>query len=85
MTNKVIALLEVAMLLGIFASMFFLPRTMRLSSFIAMSVGVFVVMNVLVFTGSRKVKSGGSYRPGYRAYLAMTLLVVYVMICIFLR
>lgn len=74
-----IAILEIAILLGILISAFLLPGSFPLSWFIAISLGVLVAANAVLFNALNRtrvnVKTG--YRMGARAYLGLALIVAY--------
>ena len=81
-----IAILEIAMLLGICGSALLLPRSFPLTWFIAISFGVFLAANVLLFRAQKvdHAKTASGYRLGPRAYLGFALMILYWVV-VFLR
>jgi len=81
-----IAILEIAMLIGICVSATLLPRSFPFSWFIAISLGVLVLANVILFRALKgtRVNGGTVYRIGPKAYVGLGIIILYWLL-IFLR
>ena len=82
-----IAILEMAMFLGICAAALVVPRSFPLMRFIEISIGVLVAANVMLLSALRKRRTNPSsnFRMGSQAYLALTLIVFYWLLVFLLR
>jgi hypothetical protein len=74
-----IAILEIALLGGICISALLLPRSFPLYWFLAISLGVLVAGNVILFSALKKgrARGGVAYRIGPIAYIALALSILY--------
>jgi hypothetical protein len=72
-----IALIEVGMLLGIFCSIFLLPRNLPISTFMLISASIFVAGNLYLFSRTKRSTQSGQYRMSGRAYFGLGLMVLF--------
>jgi hypothetical protein len=77
MKKRNIAFFETGMLLGIFFSIFLVPRETSIRMFVLISVSIFVAGNILLFRNAKRAKQSGRYRMTGRAYLGLGLMVLF--------
>ena len=77
MKKRNIAFIEAGMLLGIFLSIFLVPRNLPILTFVLISASIFVAANILLFSRTKRVAQSGQYRMSGRAYLGLGLMVLY--------
>jgi hypothetical protein len=72
-----IIIVEVGMLLGIFVSIFVVPRDLPIWTFALIAASILVGANVFLFGRKRRLQaSEGSYKMTGRAYLGLGLLII---------
>jgi hypothetical protein len=77
MKRRNIAFIEIGMLLGIFCSIFLLPRNLPISTFVLISASIFVAGNVYLFSRKKQATQSGQYRMSGRAYLGLGLMLLF--------
>jgi accessory gene regulator protein AgrB len=78
MRTRNIIIIEVAILLGLFVSIFVVPRNLPISTFALIAASILVGANVFLFGKKRRSQpSEGGYKMTGRAYLALGLLIVF--------
>jgi hypothetical protein len=81
-----IAILEIAIILGICGSALVLPRSFPLSWFLEISFGIFLLANLVLYNAlSKRRTNGAGYKLGPRAYLGLALIVIYWMVVLLRR
>jgi len=76
MRTRNIVIIEVAILLGLFFSIFLVPRNLPILTFALIAASIFVAANLFLFGRKRQASEGG-YKMTGRAYLALGLLILF--------
>jgi ABC-type Fe3+-siderophore transport system permease subunit len=77
MRNRNVVLIELGMILGIFLSIFLVPRNLSIHTFVLIAGSIFVAANILLLGSRKQATPSGRYRMTGRAYLALGLMVLY--------
>ena len=84
-TYATVAIVEAAIVLGIIASVFIVPRSFPLKWFLNIALGVLMIANVILFNALKKRDANRSYRLGYRAYIGLAFVAIYWVLCLVWR
>jgi hypothetical protein len=76
MTKAKIALINIAAVVLMIASLFVVPRDMPLTRFVIAWSYVFTGLNMGIFAKRRSEQGTPGYQPGARLYLALSLLLL---------
>jgi hypothetical protein len=78
MRTRNIIIIEVSILLGLFVSIFLVPRNLPIWTFVLIATSILVGANVFLFGRKRRSQaSEGGYKMTGRAYFAIGLLIVF--------
>jgi hypothetical protein len=78
MKTRTIVIVEVGILLGLFVSIFLLPRNLPISTFVLIAISIEIGANVYLFGKKRQpLTDKRGYRMTPRAYLGLGLLVLF--------
>lgn len=77
MKKRTIILLEAGLLLGVFCSIFLVPRDLPVRTFVLIAVSVVVIANILIFSKPKQSGVSAPYRMTAQAWFALGLMVLY--------
>jgi hypothetical protein len=78
MRTRTIVIVEVGILLGLFVSIFLLPRNLPISTFVLIAISIEIGANVYLFGKKRQpLTHEGGYRMTPRAYLGLGLVIFF--------
>jgi len=68
---------EAALILGIVLSIFLVPRSFSVRTFMLIAASIIVVTNILLFSSATQATPPGRHRMSARSYLALGLVILF--------
>lgn len=77
MKKRTVVFIESGLILGIFVSVFLVPRSLPIKTFALIAASIFLASNALLLSRKNAPTAQVGYRMTARAYFALGLMVLY--------